>query len=345
MNIRKKRARSVLKLYLTGQNKMKHKIELIHFQITKNCNLRCWFCGQWGRKGFFADADRPPLDFKDWSGIVEQLADYRVKTGISPDIMLWGGEPLLCPFFEKLVHLLRRNHFELGIVTNGTMIDKYAQLLKKEFRHIYVSIDGDRETHDKIRGRGVFDKVSENLKLLYGGNAVISIMTVISQDNLDILSTLPNVFDGLTCDEIILQDMIALTHKEAEEYKRWMKECFGINATEIDSWVNENADETRKRKVLDRTLAKECSKKLIYLPHGKAPSHCKSPFSHIHIAWNGNVMYCTDFYDFSAGNVKKERLMEIFENQLSEKFREEIKKEHCVTCRHCSWKNNENFKI
>ena len=35
---------------------MDKKIEMVHFQITRNCNLRCHFCGQWGKKGFFSDA-------------------------------------------------------------------------------------------------------------------------------------------------------------------------------------------------------------------------------------------------------------------------------------------------
>lgn len=72
---------------------------------------------------------------------------------------------------------------------------------------------------------------------------------------------------------------------------------------------------------------------------------CQSPFKHVHIAWNGNVLYCTDFYDFFAGNVKEEKLIEIYNNKLSEKFREEISKNRCVTCKHCSWRNNTNFGI
>lgn len=321
------------------------KLELVHFQITKNCNLRCWFCGQWGKKGFFSDARGAAMDLKDWGRVVAQLVAYREETGNSPDVMLWGGEPLLCPFFEKLVQLLRENGFALGIVTNGTWIDRYAPLLKEEFRHIYVSVDGDRESHDNVRGPGVFDKVSENLKLIYGGNAKISIMTVISQENLGKLQALPEALCALPCDEVLLQELIALTGQEVEEYKQWMRESFEIRATEIDSWVGDSVDEKQKSEALRQILAKKYPKKVIWLPHGRAAGYCKSPFSHIHIAWNGNVLYCTDFYDFSAGNVKEEPLLEIFKNERSERFREEVRKGHCVTCRHCSWINSEDFHI
>lgn len=324
---------------------MKYEIELVHFQIEKDCNLRCWFCGQWGRKGFFSDGRKEDLKMKyeDWERVVAQLADYRNASGISPDILLWGGEPLLCPFFEKLVRLLRINGFRLGVVTNGTLIDRYADLLGQEFHHIYVSIDGDREVHDKIRGKGVYEKVTQNLRLIYGGNARISIMTVISPDTLPILEKLPDLFGTLACDEILLQEMIVFTRQEAVAYKEWMKECFGMEAPEIDSWVGEAVDERKKAETLRKILASFYPKPVRYLPHTAGDPPCRSPFSHIHIAWNGEVLYCTDFYDFTAGNVKREPLLEIFENKKSEKFRREIQKGRCVACGHCSWKNSKDF--
>ena len=32
-----------------------NELQLVHFQITRSCNLRCWFCGQWGKQGFLRD--------------------------------------------------------------------------------------------------------------------------------------------------------------------------------------------------------------------------------------------------------------------------------------------------
>lgn len=321
-------------------------IELVHFQITKNCNLRCWFCGQWGKKGFFSDACGTAMTYDDWADIVRQLVVYRDSTGASPDVILWGGEPLLCPFFADLVKLLRQNGFELGIVTNGTLIHQYADLLRQEFKHIYVSVDGDAQLHDAIRGKGVFQKVAENLKLLQGTNAMISVMTVLSEDCIAMLDRLPDALCKLDCDEIILQEMIALTEDEAEDYKQWMQKSFGITATEIDSWIGKTPEDTpEKQAALRRVLAGKYPKTVRYLPHGVEETHCNSPFSHMHIAWNGNVLYCTDFYDFSAGNVHDTPLLEIFENEISQKYRAEIKNEHCITCKHCSWRNSDSFKL
>lgn len=319
--------------------------KLVHLQITKKCNLRCWFCGQWGKKGFFADSSGEEMKFSDWEKVIAELVELRRKTGNNISVILWGGEPLTSPIFDETAELLCKNDFPVGAVTNGTLINEHAEILKNKFTRVYVSIDGNREVHNKIRGEGVFEKAAENLKMIHGGKAKISLMSVISPDNIDILDSLPETLLALPCDELILQDMIYMTASEINEYKTGMKEVFGINAAEIDSWGNEDADKKKKEQALRKIFAEKYPKPVIYLPHNSTTDYCRSAFWHIHIAWNGNVLYCTDFYDFSAGNVKKESLLNIVDNELSEKFREEIKNNRCVTCRHCSWRLNHDFTI
>lgn len=320
-------------------------MELVHFQLTKSCNLRCWFCGQWGKQGFFSDAAGEAMTYDDWLEVARQLVDYREKTGVSPDILLWGGEPLLCPFFEELVRVLRGRGFRLGLVTNGTLIHRYAALLKEAFARIYVSLDGDRELHNRIRGAGVFDRVAENLELLRGKRGVISLMTVLSREVLPILPQLPKLLAPLNWDELLLQELIALSQEEAEAYADWLRREFHQEAGEIYSWVGEGVDKSLLSAALAQVLEKRWPKPVKYLPHGVAGHPCKAPGKHLHIAWNGQVLFCTDFYDFSPGNVKQEPIMSIWSNELSRRFREQVQEGACVTCRHCSWQNSNSFKL
>ena len=127
-------------------------LELVHFQLTRNCNLRCWFCGQWGKKGFFRDAAGSAMQLPDWLRIAEEL-----KSGCEalPSILLWGGEPLLYPDFDALVSSLYQMGFPLGMVTNGTLLDRHLDACRSCFRHIYVSVDGTQSVHDAIRGAGI----------------------------------------------------------------------------------------------------------------------------------------------------------------------------------------------
>lgn len=338
-------AQTASRFCLTGPGNMDKQIELVHFQLTKNCNLRCWFCGQWGNQGFFSDAQGIPMTLEDWKRIARQLVEYGTVTGSLPDLILWGGEPLTAPYFDELVIYLRSQGFQLGIVTNGVLIDQHAKILREEFKHIYVSVDGDRSCHDAVRGAGVFDRVRNNLEQIYGGNACVSLMCVISESNIRKLDQIPDVLCDLACDEIILQEMIGLSASEIAQYKHWMEETFHIQATDIDGWENALVADEEKSKALQRIMSKTYKKPVQYIPHGICEHTCHSPQSHIHIAWNGNLLYCTDFYDFSAGNVHDGNVIEIFQNELSEQYRREIEQERCVTCKHCSWRRSTSFRI
>lgn len=295
------------------------RIEKVHFQITKLCNLRCPFCGQWGEHGFFSGANGEPLTFDEWVEIAAQLQSLPVK----PTIILWGGEPLFSPFFDKLAEKLFSMGFRLEIITNGTMIDAHSNVINRCIDKVYVSIDGLKQLHDSIRGEGVFDKVTSNLKLL--DKDKIRIMTV-ATETLDI-DAFARYFGEY---RILLQTLIALNKDEINCYKAWMRDSFGITATDIDSWLGE----AYTPKIVS------LPKNVIFIPHGDDNASCLSAYKHIHIAWNGNLIYCTDFYDFSAGNVRENSVEEIFTNELSEKFRKEILAGKCPACNHCSWKNN-----
>lgn len=308
---------------------MEKEIKHVHFQLTRNCNLRCSFCGQWGKKGFFADSIGEEMTFENWINVIHQLEEYRDKSGISPVVTLWGGEPLVCEFFDEIVKLLKEKAFTIEIITNGVFIDRHIGVIEKLVDRIYISVDGPRDIHDQIRGQGVYDRVIENIKSLNHPDIVV--MSVITSE---LKAQLPEFFtelDGLGIKELYLQDMIGLSKSEIAGYKDWMKQVFDIDAKYIDSWEND-------------WLFTECAietedfgYKIVRMAH-KDTGICTSPFSHMHITWCGDVMYCTDFYDFSAGNVKKEGICEIFHNEKSELFRREIENGRCATCNHCSWR-------
>lgn len=325
------------------------RLELVHLQLTRNCNLRCWFCGQWGRKGFFADGAGTAMTLAEWRDVIDSLRHHREKSGEAPMVILWGGEPLLTPDFAAVVEYLRDHGFELGMVTNGVLLDRYAELCRESFRTIYVSLDGMREIHDSIRGTGVFDKVAANLRQLRGGRAKLIITSVISPENVYLLPELPSAFAPFAPEVVLLQEMIALSAEEIGGYRTWLKAKFGMEAREIFSWQKELPPDFAERRehALAAVAKKAYGFPVIHLPHGAAAAEkfCLSSFRHLHVTWNGEVMYCTDFYDFSAGNVRGNDLIDIFNNELSDRFRAEIVEGNCLTCNHCAWKNNHSFYL
>ena len=327
------------------QNELK--LELVHFQITKSCNLRCYFCGQWGGNGFFSKENGEELTIDQWNDVIDDLKDYRKKTGNRIAVTIWGGEPMFSDKFEILSRKLHKEGFPLSMITNGVFINEHVELIEECYDKIFVSVDGPEFLHDSIRGEGTYLKVMNNLRLLKKGTPEITVMSVLTKDLVDNLEEHLESFNDTNIDELILQELIYLEKSEIEEYKNWLKEKFNMESKCADSWLGETDEEfdERKGKVLKNVLGKKYTYKLSYIPHGRTEErkYCLSPFRHAHVAWNGNVLYCTDFYDFSAGNVKEAKLTDIITNEISDKYREETMNSNCVTCNHCSWIKSTKF--
>jgi len=80
-------------------------------------------------------------------------------------IIITNGEPLLYSKFEQLCNRIREFQGHLRLSTNGILVPKYIDVFEQN-DGIMVSIDGDREIHDKIRGKGSYDKAIKALECL-----------------------------------------------------------------------------------------------------------------------------------------------------------------------------------
>jgi MoaA/NifB/PqqE/SkfB family radical SAM enzyme len=82
------------------------------------------------------------------------------------NIILSGGDPFLHPYFTDVVQLVRKlNNDRISLGTNGFLIPRYISILQKN-DGVQVSIDGNEEIHDYIRGEGSYQKAVEALNLL-----------------------------------------------------------------------------------------------------------------------------------------------------------------------------------
>ena len=67
---------------------MERRLEMIHLQLTRQCNLSCWFCGQRKNSALRDGQESMALKTEEWLGIVNELD---AAAGKKPSVMLWGG--------------------------------------------------------------------------------------------------------------------------------------------------------------------------------------------------------------------------------------------------------------
>ena len=139
----------------------KGKKHVLQWHILHRCNLHCTHCYQ--------DEHSSELPFSELERLLRQYMafcdDYRFRGYIN----ITGGEPLLSQSLFPLLSLFEKNGITFGLLTNGTLIDKSVSDELSRFSRlsfVQVSIDGTRETHDSIRGKGNFDKAFAGLHLL-----------------------------------------------------------------------------------------------------------------------------------------------------------------------------------
>ncbi len=125
---------------------------LASFKVTYRCNLACRACPFHLRSG---DED----NHMSWNTAIGALESLR-RLGTRM-VVFEGGEPLLWRDGSHRLHdlvLYARKHFlRVAVTTNGTLpLDIPAHAL-------WVSLDGLKETHDKLRNNS-FDLICSNIK-------------------------------------------------------------------------------------------------------------------------------------------------------------------------------------
>ncbi len=152
----------------------------IQWHLTERCNLRCRHCYQ-GRKKV---DEMAPQDVKrQIDGATEMFQAWEKEHGIRvvPSIHFTGGEPFLFEGLWEVVGHARDRRYQTALMSNGCLVsEKDAELAHAlGVADIQISLEGPRELHDAIRGRGSFASALEGAKrLLDAGNAVSANVTL-----------------------------------------------------------------------------------------------------------------------------------------------------------------------
>ena len=146
----------------------------IYFQITRKCNLKCSYC--------YMDAsiNGEEIPFSD----IEKIVDYISEKGVM-EVRLTGGEPTLHSCFTDIVRRLQERNIYVSIGTNGCWTGKVLDyLVQVDNMLLIISLDGEEETNQKLRGNN-YKIVKENIKKLREVNkeCKIRVNTVLTKRN------------------------------------------------------------------------------------------------------------------------------------------------------------------
>lgn len=150
----------------------------IYFELTRECNLRCDHC--------FNSSGEPLPNEMTTDEMILTMEGLR-KNNIF-DLRFTGGELTVRPDWFILLNEAKKMGFTVSVNTNGVykdLNDTVSKLASLDLNQITVSLDGDKEHHENIRGKNTFDKTLKTLKVLKQLGATLRTNTVINTLSVD----------------------------------------------------------------------------------------------------------------------------------------------------------------
>jgi radical SAM protein with 4Fe4S-binding SPASM domain len=156
---------------LPVQNPCIPSLRYLELNITDRCNLQCSHC-------YLEASRRGDMRLVLLTKVME---DFARINGLR--LLVTGGEPLLHEEFWQVNERVREYPFRSVLLSNGTIITK--EVAKKlKFHEVQVSLDGWRESHDRLRGEGNFKRTLRGIENLLSEGTTVSVATMVHAFNL-----------------------------------------------------------------------------------------------------------------------------------------------------------------
>src|SRR3989338_3409371 len=210
---------------------MLYKPNLIFWELTRNCNLRCIHCRA------SAGGGRSPeeLSTKEAYEFIDDVAAH-----FKPILVLTGGEPLYRDDVFQIAKYATDKGLPVALATNGTLVSEdIARKIKESgIRRVSISLDGAvPETHDTFRGLfGAFERARHGIENLKGQGVSFQINTTLTKSNKKELPKIYRLVQELGADAfhlfmlvptgcgLFIEDKEQLSPEEYEETLNWLYE-------------------------------------------------------------------------------------------------------------------------
>ena len=141
---------------------------VMEFELSNECNLECVMCNGYFSSSIRKNREKLPPSVSPYNDRFVDELDHFIPH--LTDAKFLGGEPFMIDIYLKIwERILKINpKVRIHITTNGTFLNsRIKKLLEGLTAGIILSIDSvNKETYQKIRVNGNYEKVMENLDYL-----------------------------------------------------------------------------------------------------------------------------------------------------------------------------------
>jgi sulfatase maturation enzyme AslB (radical SAM superfamily) len=152
-------------------------------ELANICNLHCSYCFRSEDNLYNNHAEFFPLE------LLRRIVSEARRAAHITHVNFTGGEPTLHPQFAQILETIGAADLQASFVTNGWHFERVWPALSNNrpaISHVAFSMDGiDRETHDRWRGNGSFERLIRALTRCYMSQLPFAIKIVVRRDLVD----------------------------------------------------------------------------------------------------------------------------------------------------------------
>ncbi len=147
--------------------------------ITSSCNLHCAGCYSRGINSCCDEKPENQLNAEEWNRVFSEAEDIGISF-----IFLAGGEPLIRR--DVIEQAAEHPKILFPIITNGTLLDRYEELLDKNRNLVpVISLEGDMDKTDSRRGEGMYKLIGERMDALNKKGLAYGASITVTKENLN----------------------------------------------------------------------------------------------------------------------------------------------------------------
>lgn len=336
MNISEKRASKKLKQIqkcLSSERCYKRNLFLenpikVQWKITNKCNLKCKHC-------YLGELSQESLSTSE----INEIARKIVASGVL-EVTITGGEALLVDNLPEIIYKFVENENYVKVFTNATLLVPFLEkignmgLLDKfrEYVTFSISVDGLENTHDKIRGKGTFQKVESALMNLQKLKFTTIVNCVVSKLNVAQIPELLLYLLSLNVCNIQLSNIIIKGNADKSmALNRAEKDALASRIKRISSDHNVHIlygeeDGFENIHYFDSEITEG---------YFKESWKCCAGVTRMTIDYDGNVYCCPFCKEFCLGNIKSSDVSLVWNNKNRFEFLDKLSKTKTKNGRMC----------
>lgn len=272
-------------------------------ELTKKCNEKCIHC-------------YIPNSYKDIGVDLDlhtykQVVDDFIEMG-GESIFLTGGEPMMSKNFIQLLEYALSTNLKITILTNALKLNDqlFSLLSHNKIETVQISLySTNSHTHDSITGvKGSCHKTMEAIEKLHASNINVKIACIAVKENYNEVCDVFRFAEKLGVDYGLDMSIFACFDKTTDNL------VHRVTLEELEFMINDiyDFDQDFCKSLLQRNQ-QQYDENYNFLNFLNKPL-CEASYEKLYITSNGDVSLCPNWQQIVIGNIKKEKLKNIWEN-------------------------------